>query len=85
MTIPMPDPAAYFYQWEMDKRKSPYPMGIPVLTYSEAEAYADARVREVLEDLVDTLETRQFGGQDQIVSVIRNLIPPLPGPVEPTT
>lgn len=48
----------------------------PVITTTQAQAYADARVREALEDLIDTLETRQFGGQDQIIRAIHALIPP---------
>lgn len=48
----MPEPSAYFYQWEIDKRKSPYPMGIPVLTYNQAEIYAVARVEEATSALM---------------------------------
>lgn len=46
-----------------------------LITTTLAEAYAEARVREALEDLIDTLETRQFGGQDQIIRAARALIP----------
>lgn len=46
-----------------------------LITTDQAESYANARVRAALEDLIDTLETRQFGGQDQIIRAARALIP----------
>lgn len=47
--VTMPEPVAYFYQRDFDKYKDRYPGGIPVITTTQAEAYADARVREALE------------------------------------
>lgn len=53
-----------------------------VFTTDQAEAYADARVREALEEAM-----RHVGGnamdRRHAHRKIRALIPPLPGPVEP--
>lgn len=53
MTILMPEPVAYFYQRDFDKYKDKYPGGIPVITTDQAEAYADARVREALTEIAE--------------------------------
>ncbi|MEJ2895830.1 hypothetical protein RVU96_16875 [Bordetella avium] len=52
---------------------------IPLIVGIQAEAYASAKVREALEDLLNTLETREFdGGQRQITTHIRSLTPSTP-------
>ena len=52
----MPEPVAYFYEWELDKYKNPYPQGIGVITAIQAEAYANERVRVALEEVIKTIE-----------------------------
>ena len=83
--VTMPDPVAWLHEegdhiiTAAEKRAANATFtryGQGLITTTQAEAYADARVRVALEDLIDTLETRQFGGQDQIIRAARALIPP---------
>jgi len=54
--------------------------GTYLITTTQAEAYADARVREALEEAAEIADrNNDFSTYD----AIRALIPPLPGPVEP--
>lgn len=72
----------------------------PLITTTQAEAYAAAKVREALEEAAQACEARI--GQHSpgmtpedvedcdeearlCAAAVRALIPPLPGPVEPTT
>ena len=57
----MPEPVAYFYEWELDKNKNPYPQGIGVITTTQAEAYANERVRDALNEVLQILETHGKG------------------------
>lgn len=105
MTIPMPEPVAY------RSKDQPYLFGLSaptgsserwdgLITTTQAEAYADARVREALEAAAQACEARigqhapgmtpeDVEDCDEearlCAGAIRALIPPLPGPVEPTT
>ena len=96
MTIPMLEPVAY------RSKDQPYLFGLSaptgsserwdgLITTTQAEAYADARVREALEEAAQEVELcysnndSQDDFQRRSAAAIRALIPPIPGPVEPTT
>ena len=108
MTIPMPEPVAmigsvYQLLWlggsvaEISKRTGAT-VGSHLITTTQAEAYADARVREALEEALQLTSRRTMHlphysdfdrgyaeGRSSAAMEIRALLPPLPGPVEPTT
>lgn len=65
MTIPMPEPVAYLYEYEdgqkvltssLDAIQRSSKAWLPMITTTQAEAYADARVREALEEVNQVLE-----------------------------
>lgn len=90
MTIPMPEPDIF------DGTRLDGSIASHGYSAATLEAYADAKVREALELAAQTCEnqgraTTTLDGESfyialgQAARAIRALIPPLPGPVEPTT
>lgn len=82
--VTMPEPVAWLIDWPDEPGLGHYfaeepasnCRSQPLITTEQAESYATAKVREALEGLLHTLETRQFdGGQQQILSHVRSLIP----------
>jgi hypothetical protein len=118
MTIPMPEPVAWItneslYGLKAGRTNSKgavpvhasrsYVAKTPLITTTQAEAYAAAKVRAAMKSLLHTMNghgraaRERFGesgkpydegrrtAYEQAAAEVRALIPPLPGPVEPTT
>lgn len=93
MTIPIPEPVAWITRTKIigpDYGKESFgklpvqslnPLTYehePLITTTQAEAYADARVRQVLEKLEQACVDADY--LSEVDRAIRALIPPLPGP-----
>lgn len=94
--VTMPEPVVYRskdtpYLFSLDGPETDGFEGL--ITITQAEAYADARVREALQVVAGTVEQyHPKATQKGIAAAIRLIAstdgltaPPLPGPVEPTT
>lgn len=86
--VKMPEPVAFLVDWpdEPDlghyfaEEQATIGRSQPLITTTQAEAYADARVREALEEAAEIADrNNDFSTYD----AIRALMPPLSGPVEP--
>lgn len=75
MTIPMPEPI-----YEVGDYPSNGEVMCDCYSLEQLEAYADARVKEALESVINLMHDSRTHVEGFVFDSIQALLPPLPGP-----